>query len=285
MHRIVSIFFLFLLVTGITGCSQTPEDVHLANQEEMTQYVNLEYGPAVFLHSTELENEIQYTFEDNEYGFSYTVSSGAAAFALDGSVFGYYEKKESNFEEIYSDYLNNQIRLELESEQDERLRSITMKNLFTIYVDNEKNAKFIAQEYGHLFEQLDNRRFFSDKKIYIKENEDTMIGAYDLQMKRYKTEEELDAEFFMDAIQKKLMEHNDYSVVTYLYREEVFVSSIPGLAGRSDARLSHASLQSTDRIMKYYFLYKGKKYFVVDFYLGEEEGFFTDLILESSENP
>lgn len=285
MHRIVSIFFLFLLVTGVTGCSQTPEDVHLANQKEITQYVNLEYGPADFLYSTELENEIQYTFKDNEYEFCYTVSSKASAFAMDGSVFGYYEKKESDFKEIYSDYLFHQIRLKLELEQDERFRSITMKNLFTIYVDNENYAEFIAQEYGHLFEQMDNRRFFSNEKIYIKENEDTMIGAYDLQTKRYKTEEELDAEFFMDAIQKKLREHNDYSVVTYLYREEVLVSSIPELAGRSDARLSHASLQSTDRIMKYYFLYKGKKYFVVDFYLGEEEGFFTNLILESSENP
>ena len=67
MRGIVSIFCLFLLVTGVTGCSQTPEDVHLANQEEMTQYANLEYGPAAFLYSSELENEIQYTFKDNEF--------------------------------------------------------------------------------------------------------------------------------------------------------------------------------------------------------------------------
>ena len=111
MKRILCIIMLLAVV--LSGCALNKEDVKLASEKQMLRYCERTFGPCEIISFEASDDRITYQVRDEEKGFTYEAESYVSTIWLD-TVWGYTERKASDFGSVYLDLFIEERADELE---------------------------------------------------------------------------------------------------------------------------------------------------------------------------
>ena len=186
--------FLFL-----TGCSSSKEDVKLLTEKEATNYAKEHFGKATIKKiKSKAEDKITYILTDKEYKFDYEITSYIDQFCLDGSCGDiYYDSTISDFAEQYYNYIissskekvatiEKKYNVSIESDDgwnkingSYKIKSCATQAAFYSVYNNEKNIMIdAAKELADYIKKVDNRAFFNNCSIWVRDNEKNSNDVY-----------------------------------------------------------------------------------------------------------
>lgn len=168
-----------LMIAALTGCG------HVENAKELHDYASKTYGNCKLVDKKSRgkwghKAYTTITCQDEEYGFTYTVSSVMRANGLDGATFYYSPRLESDFESVYADYMyeaNKESIASIENDQNihymkynewlmehygsvnEPTRKVDCFGYIKAY--DEASAEQACVAIGNLFARSDTRKYFT----------------------------------------------------------------------------------------------------------------------------
>lgn len=263
---------LLLALSGCASCAKSAEDVELADKDTIISYAKREFGEAEYVSKKTEKNSITYTLKDVEAGFEYEIKSYAAPIGMDGSVFLYQEDRASTFRETYQNYIFSKLDSFLKEKEnnfgcdiapEQMLSNITFAEIEVGESYDENNMISFLNEFSQKIKEIDKRDYFDNAEIKLFSN-GTEIGTHYLKNNEYKTAEEENIEYFMNAAEKIL----DKEVV-FLKKKTLSKAEVPGL---SDEDIVQVLGSDTNNITCYYFTTTdGEKYFIADVNVYEKD--------------
>jgi hypothetical protein len=264
------IILLLLLVTfSLSGCYFSPNSVRLASKNEILQYAAQNFGDATYVACVEEENSKSYILKDNQCSFEYTVKTFAMSYGMDGSVFGYSEHKNSNFEEVYWSYIYDDLSDFIETKEQEL--GVIFEDLkysheycigeviITEAADYDVAVEFLAELANEII-KIDDRGYYRNSKIDLRyENDFGVAGCIYLNEMEFKTSEGATVDFYMQKASDLLDADVQYNRTKVVKKEFV-----PGLDDFTIASILGTDNETKEDIACYYFTANGKEYFIAD---------------------
>jgi len=271
MKKILLFALSMLLVITTTGCKSKKEDVKLLTKKEMAIYAEENYGKANVINEEQKDSSIIYTLQDEEYKFNYTCTSYVYEAFFDATSMGYTRGLTSDFDKQYKDYIVKTINLDNIYDAALTINRAGDDVLFSIYYENEKEAKEDIEIITNKIKELDKRDYFKNYYIGVYDNNE-YIGSFNIDSKEYKNKYE---EYVGQMTGWFAAEVNNTNVdlegITYLYYKRVQYKDVERLKMEW---LHNKNLTPEDWTTAYYFDYKGETYFMLDdlVFIEEAEG-------------
>lgn len=261
MKKAVLTLILLLCAVVFCGCS-----AEVASEKDIIEFANDRYGKAEFLYSESLdEDALCCYFVDEEYGFTYYVSSFIRGVGMDGSVFWYSEDKGSDFTERYYAHIRSAAGAEIAALSQQYGVSISSDE--TIYgtsydveltSDDIQSACAAAEKVRELLRSYDARGYWENIVCRVYDEDGNKQYTYDILHERPMTPEDEDIEYFTNAAHSKNREAQYLRKDTRLFSE----------TGITEDRLVHilgTELPTADSMITYYyFTAEGKEFFLAD---------------------
>lgn len=205
------IILTILLMLVLSGCYPNKSSVKLATQDEITRYAKARYGKATVIDyvehtgtekiegaDTEYIDSIDYTLEDKEYKFRYTITSRVYDVWIDASV-GYTETKNSDFDKEYTRFIFNKLGDELNNTLNKYSATISLeKNQERLDIGNTENIEEAIKEIVKSIEKCDSRKYYRGRELKVYMNGEEQ-GTYYMH-KEYKTLFEITVEKKTDQL-------------------------------------------------------------------------------------
>lgn len=263
-----------LIVCLLSGCSKAPEDVVLAEGENIHEYAKDTYGPCTVIETGEEvgsgeDRTVKCTLQDTEYKFLYDVESHVATVFIDGPLW-YREGKASDFHEKYTSAFVSKYSGEIQ-EIEQKYACIVSVNtdqeasdfIIDIFANDKHEA--CSKEIEQLLSAFDTRGYFSEKKIacYLQETEE-YIGSVHMADGGWRTEEQETIEFFMKIVKADLKDDTiTYTKTEQRKTEEIIDVTTPMVSISEDTETEDATL--------YYFTYNDAEYWISDVRIRTED--------------
>lgn len=255
---------LLVIALAILVCSCSP-----AIKSEIMKYAEKEYGESELIYIEEVsEDEIIYHLKDNEYGFEYYINSAVVDIGLDGSKFGEVERKKSDFNIAYYNYITE--NLDDKFAEIEDMYNVEIINDDIYYSDEEFLIKInyktddsqtsytLAKKVNDLYKAYDSRNYWKEIKTYVYDKNKEQIGCYDLKYDAWMTSEDEEDYFY---IERAKWLNSD---AVYLRKEEKpFKDTGISLDDVADV-LGSESTTENSIVTYYYFEVDGKEFFLAD---------------------
>lgn len=103
MKRLIPVSVAVVMAGALSGCS-----AEVDSEKDILRYAKEHYSAAEHIRTEDGEESRRCYLVDDEYGFEYYVSSYINDISIDGSTFGYQERKGSNFDEAYYSFMQEQ---------------------------------------------------------------------------------------------------------------------------------------------------------------------------------
>lgn len=177
----IKVLLLVLVLLCLCGCSLKKEKVKLFNDDEAIKYAEKTFGKCELVDSDKSQSEsVKFVFVDEQYKFQYTVTSEIEEVAFPTTF--YHSREFSNFDEVYYDYILNNISGDISRIQNEyNVRIVKRekvylknlydydKNLFDIYNDSDDldKMKKASKELVKSIKKIDSRGFYKGYLIYL----------------------------------------------------------------------------------------------------------------------
>lgn len=276
-HKAYLLFVLYLTLL-LSGCN-----AKIATKSQLLDYANETYGKAKYLDYYEDDGKSYLILKDAEYGFEYSVWSYVKDFSVDGSKFGEYENKESDFLENYENFIREEYADEF-TDLENKHQSKTQWNEFyspknnyeasiiSLYISTEENAEVIAKEFYDIIDKIDTRKFFSKGSIGVL-FDDEYIGEYSFLDDRYKTKDEVNIIWAMENAIHIMNIYMDIKIdsvneLTYLHMETMDIKDIPGYDINNTTFRTTDTEESLANTAVYYFEYNNNKWIIADCIVG-----------------
>lgn len=264
MKKISLIVMVIGLAILICSCG-------LATESEIMMYAKNHYGEAEIINTDEIsESEIKYYLKDSEYGFEYYIRSYLRKTFRDGRECLKSEKKESDFNLAYHNYIVEQIDDEftkLEDKYNVEIIEDSVSNKLTRNLvieinykkDNLKTAPNLSKKVNDLYMVYDNRHYWkAPSRIYVYDKNKEKIGYYDSESSTWLTSEQEDDVFYI-----KRGKELDLDAVYLRKEEKLFKDTGLSLDDVADV-LGEDSPTENSVVTYYYFEVDGKEFFLAD---------------------
>ncbi len=264
MRRIIPCILLLSLL--LSGCAIHPMFAPLATESQMRDYVRETYGSAELVSSKITDTSHLYTFRHTALGFEYTIESYLHVFKDGATVFGYEERKRSNFEVQYRQAIWETVPLDAMPEHTRAVRNPDSTGYAFAYVvvPDKMYSDFGASGAKFLYTQLDSRDgqdLFNDCAIVVRDVGGNIIGRYDFDGGKYIDEAHVHSSGFRRFAQEYLRNED----VSLLHWEFMYLKDVPGLQDENVAK-------SSDVVTCYYFRHGYKTYFIADMEVMYKDG-------------
>lgn len=268
-RKIIAILLFIAALFSLNGCHFSKDSVELASKSEILEYAQQKFGESTYLSTSKGDDSIEYSLRDNQYGFEYTIKSFVQPYGMDGSVFGYSEEKSSDFESIYCNYICAELS-EFISKNEKELNVEFQRAKYVSYeyfgdvlvgedVDIEAAIKFV-ENMANQITGIDDRGYFSNSEIDLKYRDgEELIGSYIFKETKFKTDEELSIDFYMDRARQMLKSDVEYQRLETVKRSDVF-----GLSEFQIVSMPNTANDTKEYVNCYYFVSNNKEYFIAD---------------------
>jgi len=191
--RIFFVFFCIMLVFCLSACG------NIASKSSLLSYAEETYGKCKVIreeHSGKGKEEIRTLYlEDNDTGLEYSVTSKFISQGLDGSVFYYSERKDSDFNEKYKNYVYDFAEKELSELDTGHPGTIMLSEDFyenKVIFDSRTSvddSKIVCQKIAKVIANNDKKDYLSIDFLVYCEKEEICIGSYDYSTDTFKSYE------------------------------------------------------------------------------------------------
>ena len=270
MKKIICLLFIVLFTITLCSCAQDPSEVNLASENQIKKYCKQHYGPVKSVEEISKEDQsITYKIKDKKYKFEYEVTSYVAELWIDTTL-GYYEKKKSNFDDMYILNFKNKysskintientynINLDTYSEiSSDIVGKITGKNDDEIKEGSEKIIKLIEKYY--------KRNHFYNITIELY-NDNTYIGTVSKDKGIYTAEEEVIDKLLINAAQYMDVSRKD---LIFVRLDTTDIKSLPDYDSNEIVEI--LGEEKKKEAMVCYFKYNNEEYYITDVYINDD---------------
>ncbi len=278
MKKLVILLFTIMLMLLLTACEP-------ASKREILRYAKEEYGEVEFIKEEVVsEDEITYYVKDVEYGFEYYITSYVSDINIDGSKFGEVENKKSNFNNLYYNYITEKLDSEFKElediykvdivtgTKDYNLNDFEWAPLAEIYykAGDEKTAPTVSKKVKDLYKEYDNRNYLKCSSIDVYNQNEEIIGNYDLERDMWMTQAQKEDYYYIDRV-KGLDAEAEY------VRKEQKLFKDTGLSLDDVAIvLGNEPPEENTVVTYYYFTVDGKEFFLADVLLDTDFGWYNN---------
>ncbi len=260
MRRIIPCILLLSLL--LTGCAIHPMFAPLATEAQIKEYVRETYGSAKLISSDITETCHLYTFRHTALGFEYTVESYLHVIRDGATVFGYEERKRSNFDTQYRQAIWETVSLDAMPDNTHAVLNPDTNGYAFAYVivPDKMYSDVGANGAKYLYTQLDSRDgqdLFHDYAIVVRDASGNVIGRFDFAENKYISEEIANRSYYHRRAQE-IMRCEDVMLTD---SEMMRLGDVPGL---SEENIVDVLGRDYSIVTCYYFLSGHKKYFITD---------------------
>jgi len=271
-YNILIIPICLLLVLFLSGCGS------ISSEKELIDYANNNFGKAKFINFQKEKDKSTATFQDEEYGFTYTVTSYIDSYQIDGSSFGEFETKSDTYTKSFISYLKDitqnqfsdiQNKYNCTLEWNDYYSPVASENIIiSVYLKDKNVTENVTTALGQIIKEIDNRNHLNNAIIYGEYN-DEFVGKYSLANQSYINSNDSNINWAMENAYQIMKTYKGISInnveeLTYINSEEMDVNNIPGISNETLSYRIDDTEDSLKHTMVYYYKFNNEMWLVAD---------------------
>lgn len=271
---VIAVIVCLAMTLIMCGCS-------IASESEMISYSQKNFGSSECVSYTRLDDKSIAVMKDEQYEFTYTVTSYIEDFSFDDTTFFKYEARVSDFFDKYTQYIKNteifqNMLKECDAEVDFKSDKYIGMNIRT-----SERAESASNMLKQVIDSIDSRKYFSNNHfiIYLTDNDNKSAGEYSLDDSNYISPGNAQVTWILESAALSIYDLNEYqgdmpdaSQFQYMYSEYMNSSAVPGREHKTYPLRATDTKESLAHTMVVHFMYNNQEWIVADC-LGDSDGY------------